>query len=138
MKENLIINLLIIKMEIKGEVVNDSCDGTEHPYFKLEFSSGDLKCTVVIDEPYIRTEEEWGNFIAAIRNRTSYLLGFYQGNGEGYIECTGTHLVCYALPSGSGGDMSVEMKGPLEDKYADMFQELVSQITCRSKDLPGH
>ena len=119
-------------MALTGHVIIDE-EEEEYFQYRLEWVGDQgIYVSVYMEEPYLAGEHAWKDLIAAIRNRTPYCLGLYNGNGVGYIGTDDKNLTIEVGPSGAGGDVTTKITLPLHDSQADLFTELISHPTCQA------
>lgn len=91
---------MIVKVEaLRYEWASETVDW--HMLFAFTLPN-DITFTFDVEEPDILELRDWQNMCDGKPN----IYGFYQGNGEGYIQVTeDARMVFTAMPSGSGGDV---------------------------------
>lgn len=73
----------------------------------IEIDTGIVLYKYDIDEPYMRSFNRWKALISGARG-----ISFYDGNGDGCIDCTDGNYIIVAAPSGSGGDVHATLTIP--------------------------
>lgn len=104
-------------MDIKTEIDDEG-------YYRFEFkvTTQLVNFEVDIEEPYLQIYDNWQELIKVIEFGGKINMGFYQGNGEGYLDCVNDKLKFVAMPSGSGGDIRVDAEFNLEFCRAEVLR----------------
>jgi hypothetical protein len=113
-------------MDITSSVTCNGEQDDQYFMFSFEFSTGDFITVVVIEEPYLVSRTKWVEFIQTIKDRGTMRLNFYQGNGYGTLSTSNGKVKFGAMPSGYGGDMSVNFE--LSAKYSDTMVQYLSEM----------
>ncbi len=90
--------------------------------------------TIMLCEPCIRSIKEWQQFADDMMKGNKNSLGFYCGNGHGYMECDKDDIIFSAMPSGGGGDFGVTVK---LDRltYKDDMYSVIEQLLDNFESL---
>lgn len=83
-----------------------------------------------IEEPYLLSINDYLSFI---EDKTSG-LSFYQGNGDGSIECKRGYYIFRSAPSGAGGDTCTEVTCNAE-LFKDLFKQAIEEAIRRGYDF---
>lgn len=113
-------------MEIAYEVIVDGEEDDQYFMFSFKFGTEDFTTLVVIEEPYIVSRDVWIKFIQTIKDRGTMTLNFYQGNGYGILSTKDGKVNFGAMPSGCGGDLSVNFE--VASKYSDVIVQHLSAM----------
>lgn len=83
---------------------------------------GDTSFGFFISEPYLRTYQEWMDFL----DKKEEYLNFYQGNGSGWMRQSDDVIQMVSGPSGSGGDVTSDINVKF-DALAPQLREKINQ-----------
>ena len=110
-------------MEIHTEI-NTRDEDEDKPFSVVfKFNINGTIININIEEPYLHSRKRWIKFCNAIQNRKCYYLSFYQGNGNGYLECDGDYFISSSQISGSGGDLSTEVKIEISKMVTQLLKQ---------------
>ena len=95
-----------IIMKVSVEAIRDEYGDLDDPkHWHMEFTFAlefDIKYSFYVSEPYLLSAEEWQDMC----DGKTDTYGFYQGNGEGYIDIDKNSIMEFCgAPSGAGGDV---------------------------------
>lgn len=97
----------------------------EHWHIEVTITDGELRFKYCISEPYLHTFGEWSLLIEG-----KWSIGFYLGNGDGDLVCSGEYYIFRAAPSGAGGDVCAEFKFKREPVSLCLRKVINDAVAC--------
>jgi len=89
-------------MKISVTLIDDNTDNPEYCAFQFRFESDDcLHSTIFIEDPFIRSKNEWRQLAEAIEDNKKYRLDLTKKDGFAAIRCDCKRVIFEVMLSGN-------------------------------------